>query len=610
MEFIKYRNRWSLILAGFFFIAVSTTAFYLHTISRSGFIPGEGTTPQNYLYTGLAFILISGTLAIWLALRARKEVMIYHEEESGNPALSGHLLTVYRKAKNPEMKTGLKEDGKGAENGKSSEITTIYEEDKSIRYVSPAVETVLGYKQIEMIGENDLEKVHPDHRVPFSHIFARLKENPEEKIKLQYAYKTKEGNYIWLESIGSNGMADPRIKGYLLQSKDITARRLEEQALRMHSKIQALSENSPDLIIRLEADTITYINPVIEYYTGKPPVAFLNKKARETGLDPSILGSWEKIVEQVSGSGAKIILEMDFSASMGNRIMQVHAIPEYDENAALESVLVVSHDITERKKIELEVQYQNKKITESINYAKRIQSAILPNSRIINRALPDSFILYKPRDVVSGDFPWFAQVKNEIFLAAVDCTGHGVPGALLSLVGYFLLNDIVRSRRITEPGMILDLLDEGVSTTLRPDEDAGTNDGMDISLCKINLQEREVSYAGAHRPLYIMRNGVLEEIKGNKFPIGGGIFKNQTSFTNTRIKLNRGDSIYYCSDGYCDQFGGPKGRKFGNRQLREIITKIHTMPMKEAMRVFEDQWESWKGNQKQTDDVLLIGVKF
>ncbi|MEO5603662.1 MAG: SpoIIE family protein phosphatase [Cyclobacteriaceae bacterium] len=269
-----------------------------------------------------------------------------------------------------------------------------------------------------------------------------------------------------------------------------------------------------------------------------------------------------------------------------------------------------SYEIAERKMIELDFQRKNRKITESIIYAKRIQSAILPNARLINRVLPDSFILYKPLDVVSGDFPWFAQVKNEIFIAAVDCTGHGVPGALLSLIGYFLLNDIVRSRKVTEPGKILDLLDEGVTATLRQDEEASTKDGMDISFCKINLARREVEYAGAHRPLYIMKSGVLEEIKGNKFPIGGGIFKNQTNFTNFKIKLSKGDSIYFCSDGFPDQFGGPQTRKFGQRKMREIMEKIYILPMKEAMQVFEDEWTTWKGHEKQTDDVLLMGVRF
>jgi PAS domain S-box-containing protein len=602
MEFYKDRNKWSLILAALFLLAVLVTGSFiynLHLVRRTSLL----------LYCGLGAISLFGGLGLWVTYHARRKLMIFRENERDEYALSPSLLTVSPKVADgdpPRFKQGNAHQA----NGHGGGLTTIYGEDKNIRYISPAAETILGYKQIELIGETDVNNIHPDHRSSFTHLFSHLKDNPEEKVKVQYAYKSKEGNYIWLETTGSNGLSDPEINGYLFQTTDITARRLEEEANRMRSKIQALSENSPDLIIRLEEGAITYINPIIEYYTGKGAAAFLNKKTRETGLDHSILESWAKIVAQVSESGGKMILEMDFPSTMGNRIMQVHAIPENDEKGVLESVLVVSHDITDRKKIELEVQHQNRKITESIRYAKRIQGAILPNARLIDRTLRDSFILYKPRDVVSGDFPWFAQVKDDIFMAAVDCTGHGVPGALLSLVGYFLLNDIVRSRRILEPGRILDLLDEGVSTTLRPDEDAGTKDGMDISLCRINLEEKEVVYAGAHRPLYVVRDGVLEEIKGNKFPIGGGIFKNQTNFTSTRIKMKHGDSIYFCSDGFCDQFGGPKGRKFGTRQLREIIEKVHTIPMKEAEAIFEDQWETWKGKQKQTDDVLLIGIKF
>lgn len=606
MEFYKDRNKWSLILAALFVVAALVTGSFIYRLSAAD--PLAIRSLSLLLYSGLGATLIFGGLGLWVTYGSRKQVMIFREEERQDYALSPSLLTVSPKVADIDV-PGLKHGFANATNGHAG-LVTVYGEDKSIRYVSPAAETILGYKQIELIGETDIDNIHPDHRSSFNHLFSHLKDNPEEKVKAQYAYKSKEGNYIWLETTGSNGLSDPQVNGYLFQTIDITARRLEEQANRMRTKIQALSENSPDLIIRLEQGTITYINPIIEYYTGKSAIAFLNKKTRETGLDSSILDAWAKIVDQVSESGGKMILEMDFPSPKGNRIMQVHAIPENDEKGALESVLVVSHDITDRKKIELEVHHQNRKITESIQYAKRIQSAILPNARLIDRTLPDSFILYKPRDVVSGDFPWFAQVKDDIFMAAVDCTGHGVPGALLSLVGYFLLNDIVRSRRILDPGRILDLLDEGVSGTLRPDEDAGTKDGMDISLCRINLEEKEVVYAGAHRPLYVVRNGVLEEIKGNKFPIGGGIFKNQTNFTSTRINVSHGDSIFFCSDGFCDQFGGPKGRKFGTRQLREIIEKVHTIPMKEAEAIFDDQWETWKGNQKQTDDVLLIGIKF
>jgi PAS domain S-box-containing protein len=492
----------------------------------------------------------------------------------------------------------------------ASEVITIYEEDETVRYISPSVETILGYGQKEMIGKSDIEKVQGEHRSIFRDIFARMNANPDEKVTVQYEYRAKDGSFIWLESTGTNCMSNPAIHGYILNSRDITERRRAEQEQRMRSKMQALSENSPDLITRLEGQAISYINPVIEEYTGKKPTDFLNKKVNEVELDLSILDGWLKIVEKVNDSNQTISTEMDFPSEMGKRVMQVNAIPEFDENNKLESVLVVSHDITERKVIELEIQNKNKKITESINYAKRIQTAILPNSRVISRALPDSFILYKPRDVVSGDFPWFVQVKEEIFIAAVDCTGHGVPGALLSLIGYFLLNDIVRSRKITEPGIILDLLDEGVTTTLRQDEDSTTKDGMDIALCKINTATGEVEYAGAHRPLYIMKGGIMEEVKGNKFPIGGGIFKNQTNFTNTKIKLDKGDSIYFSSDGFPDQFGGPDGRKFGPKKTREIIDRVHTLPMGEAVKVFDQEWEGWRGETKQTDDVLLIGIKF
>ncbi len=493
----------------------------------------------------------------------------------------------------------------------ASEVITIYEEDGIVRYVSPSVESILGYNQKEVQGKSDMDKIHPNSLEVARGLFQSLRENPDEKVTVQLEYQAKDGNYIWLEATGTNFMSNRAIRGFILNSRDITERRRAEQEQRMRSKMQALSENSPDLITRLEHDSISYINPTIESYTGKSPKHFLNKKVKESELDAVILDQWLAIVEQVNASQETVSSEMDFPTELGKRIMQVNAIPEFDEHKNIESVLVVSHDITERKEIELEIQNKNKKINDSINYAKRIQNAILPNTRLINKTLPDSFILYKPRDVVSGDFPWFVQIKNDIFIAAVDCTGHGVPGALLSLIGYFLLNDIVRSRKITEPGKILDLLDEGVTQTLRQDQDdSATKDGMDIALCRINTEARTVEYAGAHRPLYFMKGGVMDEVKGNKFPIGGGIYKNQTNFTTTKLELGKGDSFYFSSDGFPDQFGGPEVRKFGPKKIREIIDRVHKSPMQDAAQVFDAEWEAWKGEHKQTDDVLLIGIKF
>jgi len=494
----------------------------------------------------------------------------------------------------------------------ASEVISIYEKEGTIRYISPSVERILGYAQNDLIGINDKIHVNSDGVANFEQMFRQVIDNPFESVTIQYEYIKKDGDAIWLEATATNLLSDPAIQGIILNSRDITERRRAEREERMKSKMQALSENSPDLITRFTQEgEVFYINPMIENYTGHKPSDLLNKKINEVDVEEAIKKEWIEILRQVEAENEKVAKEMDFPSILGDRVMQVNAIPEFDEENILESVLVVSHDITERKQIELEIQSKNRKITESINYAKRIQGAILPNNSVIRQILPDSFILYKARDVVSGDFPWFINVGDIIYFAAVDCTGHGVPGALISLIGYFLLNDIVKGRKISDPGEILDHLDKSVTKTLRQDsDDSKTKDGMDIALCKIDLNKKQVSYAGAHRPLYFMNGTELEEIKGNKFPIGGGIYKNQTKFTSTTIEVKKGDSIFFCSDGFPDQFGGPDNRKYGPKRLRDIIVEKHKNSMTEIYKKIDEDWTNWKGDQKQTDDVLLIGVRF
>ncbi len=620
--FFGDRYKISIILSVLFMLGIGVSMYTIYALPNALNLEQDYKPEFTEVYAVIGITFLMGTVSLLYALRGKKRVNIVR---GGVPENAG-LFALHENTEAVEaIQEKLKRSNQALEEQvedlnrtrkqlqllleNASEVVAIYEDDESIRFISPSVESILGYLQNEMTGRSDIDKVHPDHRETFQDLFQKMRSNPGKQVTVQYAYRTKDERFIWIESTGTNYLNDQSIHGFILNSRDITERRRSEQEQPLRSKMQALSENSLDLITRLEGESISYINPVIEEYTGRKPSYFLNQKVRETGLDKSILNGWLSAVEAVNTSKRKATAEVDFYSAMGRRVMQVNAIPEFDELNKVESVLVVSHDITDRKLIESEIHNKNKKITESINYAKRIQNAILPNARVIRNTLPDSFILYKPRDVVSGDFPWFVQIKEDIYVAAVDCTGHGVPGALLSLIGYFLLNDIVRSRKITEPGKILDLLDEGVTTTLRQDEYATARDGMDIALCKINLNAREVEYAGAHRPLYIMKNGVMEEVKGNKFPIGGGIFKNQTNFTNTKIKLEKGDSIFFSSDGFADQFGGPLGRKLGQKKMREIIEDIHTHTMPDAMAIFDRQWEAWRGDTKQTDDVLLIGIK-
>ena len=492
----------------------------------------------------------------------------------------------------------------------ASEVVTIYEENQIIRYISPSVQRIFGYTQEELIGHSDVEHIIEEGQKTFLDMFFSLLKKPKKSVTVQYLYNTKDRGEVWVETTGTNLLKDPAVQGIVLNSRDITERKRAEQEERMRSKMQALSENSPDLITRLDKEgTFFYINPTIETYTGQAPSEFLNKRVSEASFEPSVVDEWLNILDEVGNSEQTVAKEIDFPSHLGDRVMHVNAIPEFDEEEHLESVLVVSHDITERKQIELEIQNKNKKINDSINYARRIQGSILPDNQIIKQVFPESFIFYKAKDVVSGDFPWFMQRGEDTFIAAVDCTGHGVPGALISLIGYFLLNDIVRSRGVSDPGEILDQLDDGVTKTLRQDsEDSQSKDGMDIALCRI--RKNEVHYAGAHRPLYYMQKGEMVEIKGNKFPIGGGIYKNQTNFTTSSIKAAKGESIYFCSDGFPDQFGGPDNRKYGPKRLRTIIKEHHQKPMEEVHQTIGSSWEEWRGEEKQTDDVLMIGIKF
>lgn len=493
----------------------------------------------------------------------------------------------------------------------ASEVITIYEEDTTIRYISPAVKNILGYEAEELIGQKGKTHVSEEDFSVSSTMFRDLIENPDQTATIQYQFQHKSGEYIWLEATGKNLLQDPAVKGIVINCRDITTRKRAEAEERMRRNMQALSENSPDLITRISSDKyIAYINPAIEQYAGFAPEAFMGKSLDEIHESSAFRDLWLEILEKVMDSKENVETEVTVNGAQGKRVMQVNAIAEYNEEE-LESVLIVSHDITERKLIELEIQDKNKKINESINYSQRIQNAIVPDSMFLNKYLPDSFIFYKPKDVVSGDFPWFLTNGEEIFVAAVDCTGHGVPGAMLSLVGCFLLNNVVESDWSASPAHILDEFDAKVNTTLNIDNmENSIKDGMDIGLCKINLKKKTLEFAGAHRPLYYLSEGELTEYKGDKWAIGGGVYKNQTNFTNHKLQLKKGDSVFVCSDGLPDQFGGPNNRKFGPRKIREMISENDGKNMTQMHDLFQKEFYDWMGQGKQMDDVLLMGIRF
>ena len=258
-----------------------------------------------------------------------------------------------------------------------------------------------------------------------------------------------------------------------------------------------------------------------------------------------------------------------------------------------------------------EIEKQRDDIMDSIHYAKRIQNAILPADDYWEEKLPNSFVLYRPKDIVSGDFYWMSAKDDRVMFAAVDCTGHGVPGAFMSIVGSNNLHYAVNVKNARSANEILDYLNEGVTRSLHQKKGASSvKDGMDIALCSINLKKLEMDYAGAFNPLYLVRDGEIQIIKGDKFPIGAFLGEELQHFTNQHIKLRKGDAIYIFSDGFADQFGGEKGKKFKYRQFQQLLLRIQEEPMEEQRAILEKTIVDWMGNLEQIDDILVIGARF
>ena len=272
-----------------------------------------------------------------------------------------------------------------------------------------------------------------------------------------------------------------------------------------------------------------------------------------------------------------------------------------------QKVLQRTEKIEEQKQ---EIEVLLKHTTDSIVYAKRIQEAILPSEGYIKELLPDSFFLFRPKDIVSGDFYWIHQKDEKAIFAAIDCTGHGVPGAFMTIIGHNGLSKAINYVESPTPALILDALNREVSATFKQHNgEASIKDGMDAAMCSIDYKTKELQFAGAYNPLFIVRNGEIVEIKGDKFPVGEFIGAEKQNFTNHTVQLNEGETIYIFSDGYADQFGGPKGKKFMYRRFKELILSIQDKSMEEQRAILNKEIDDWRGDLEQVDDIIVIGLR-
>jgi len=262
----------------------------------------------------------------------------------------------------------------------------------------------------------------------------------------------------------------------------------------------------------------------------------------------------------------------------------------------------------EKQEFIAQLDKHNREIDQSISYAKNIQNAVLPTAQNIRKHIPKLFVLYRPKDVVSGDFYWFAKVDNKWILASVDCTGHGVPGAFMSMIGNSYLRQIVEHDKVLEPDQVLRQLNQRIFWALQQRDNRGI-DGMDMALCVIDPSKKQLHFAGALQPLIYFEDGELHQIKGSKFPVGGAQNFAKRQYDKHTVNYTSNTVFYIFSDGFADQFGGEKKRKFMSRRFRHLLSEIHQAPLSEQKIRLEEQLDQWKGDIPQVDDILVLGFQ-
>lgn len=422
------------------------------------------------------------------------------------------------------------------------------------------------------------------------------------KQKTTYEAKSFDANNneFWASTtvtpiLNENGEVDK----LLFIDADITRLKIAENEI---SKLANFAQENSKPLIRLhKSGHVIYSNKpgeiILQHWHTK-----LNERIKKPGIRDMIAGVYETGFEKT------------INIEQNSRIFSLRFFPVQEK----EYVNVYGEDITEVKAAEkesiaraLQLEQHNLNITDSITYARRIQEAIIPGEDHIRRFFKDSFAISKPKDIVSGDFFWLYEVKpkSEYLLALADCTGHGVPGAMMSIIGHSSLNEIVETHGLTDPALILEHLNVEIIRTLRQKSQAEAKDGMDVSIIHINLETLMITFAGAYQHMYWM-NGKLNIIKGDRQPIGGLHHNDKRKFHNHTFKVSKGDAIYLSSDGFADQFGGPDDKKFLARRLAEMITQNHKYSMQAQSHRYDQAFEAWRGSGTQIDDVSLLGIKF
>lgn len=517
-----------------------------------------------------------------------------------------------------------------------------------VEWVNNAFERMTGYELEDVKGKSPVDIFGQDDPEANAAIIQSIMAGKPIAVEMLIYTKNRERS-LWIDlTITPLLSKQGEIEGVISISTDITERKQAERELReSEARFRTVLMEAPNAVIITDSKGgITFFNKQAEEYFGYNQVEIieqdievlvnLNLKANKkhekfSAINTSHLGKEKDVfAKRKDGSLFPIEGTLNPYATEGEKGLIVmvkdvteQKLAEEEENrfkAMLELKVeertkelnrinkLLEKEAEIRKKISEDLEQRNHDMTSSIIYAEKLQNAMLPSLRMFERSFNESFLINKPKDIVSGDFYWFHKTRQKIMIACADCTGHGVPGAFMSMMGVELLNKVVIEQEWKFPSLVLELLDEGIINTLKQGNVAMT-DGMDISFCMIDKSENKLQFAGAMHSLVMVSEGKLTVHKGNRFGLGGYINSGRKKFETLEIDYKEGDMIYMFTDGFADQFGGDRNKKLMASRMKDWLLEVSELPAEKQQRILSNKHEDWQGANEQVDDILLVGIR-
>jgi PAS domain S-box-containing protein len=552
---------------------------------------GRQATLRNATLVVFAFILIIAVLlfrSYRLNQRTTRELALKNEK----------IETAYSVLADSENKFKLITES-------INDIFYLYNiRDKKYEYISPNCEAELGLSQQWFYDGNSMNVIVLEQDLPVIYE-ADADVIAGKHYEIEYRVIVN-GVIKWIaEKSSPNIEANGNVITHSGICRDITAKKTAED------KFKLITETINDVfyLFNIKEKKYEYISPnCITLFGLEQQWIYEHNTSKSAVYKPDLPLVIDANVKIDSG----IPYEIEYRVLVNDEIKWVHekSTPIYDEKGNLVRNSGICRNITLRKTNEEIIASKSRDIRDSILYARTIQNAILVPEEEIAKRLKEFFILSKPKDIVSGDFYFFRETDDGLVIAVADCTGHGVPGGFMSMLGSAYLNEIINNNRTINPAQILDKLGKRIIRSLNQKADYDSNkDGMDITLLYFNKDFTSVQFAGAYNPVYLIRGGELQEQAVDKLPIGINIASEQSQFTNKELKLQKGDCLYLSTDGYSDQFGGASTKKFGKKQMKDLLLSAHSKQMSEQKKLLDKTFADWQGNHIQIDDVMIMGIR-